>query len=61
MLWELCDDAGNTVLIENNSVTPEWVAIHFLVTPLFLMKAVLLMSSQSCRNVDADADPNVLL
>ena len=25
MLWQLCDDASNTVLIENNAVAPELV------------------------------------
>ena len=45
-----CNDASDSVLIENNGVTPEWVATHFQVTPLFPMSA-----TQSCRRVDADA------
>ena len=29
MLWQLCDDASDTVLIENNGVARKWVAIPF--------------------------------
>ena len=29
-LWQLCDDASNTVLIETNGVTPEWGCNPFL-------------------------------
>ena len=30
VLWKLCDDASNTVLIENNGVAPEWGCSQFL-------------------------------
>ena len=53
-LWERCDDACDSVLIENNGVGPEWVATHFQGTPLFSMRPESVASSQNCRNVDAD-------
>ena len=51
----ICYDASNTGLIENKAVTPKWVATHSGVAPLFSMRTGSLVSSQSCRNVDADA------
>ena len=54
-LQQLCDDASNPVLIENNSVTQKWVSTHSGVTLFFSMRTVLLMSLQSCRSVHADA------
>ena len=48
MLRQLCDDASDTILIENNRVTLKWGPIAFNET-------VSLVSSQSCRSVDADA------
>ena len=49
MLLELCDDTSDTVLFENNGVALKWVA------PLFSMRIILLVLSQSFRSVDADA------
>ena len=51
-LRQLCNDASNTVLIENieNGLQP-----HSGVTPLFSMSIVSLVSLQSCRNFDSDA------
>ena len=46
-LQQLCDDASDTVLIENNGVTPEWAATYFLLTPLFSMRTESLGSLQS--------------
>ena len=46
MLRHLCDDTSDSVLIENNGVTPEWAATHFQVTPLFSMRKKSLALSQ---------------
>ena len=54
MLRQLCDDASDTVLIENNGVAPE-VTTHFQATPLFSIRTVLLVSSERCCSIDADA------
>ena len=39
-LRQFCEDASDTVLIENYGVTPDGVATHFPVTPLFSMRTV---------------------
>ena len=52
MLWQLCDDASNTVVIQNNRITSEWVCNP---TPLFSIRTVSLASSQSCCGIDTDA------
>ena len=45
-----CDDASNTVLIENNGVAPEWGCSNSIVS----MRTVSLASSQGCHSVDVD-------
>ena len=54
MLRQLCDDASNSVLIENNGVTPEWGCNPFLSdSQLFSMRKVSLASLQNCRSANA--------
>ena len=57
MLRQLSDEACDSVLIENNGVTPEWVATYryFEAIPLFSMRTESQALSQSCRSIDADA------
>ena len=43
-LQQLCNETSDTILIENNGVTPDWGCNPFS-----------LVSSQSCCSVDADA------
>ena len=51
-LQELCDDAGDTVLNENDGVTPEWSCNpHLEGLQCFQWEQY----HQSCRSVDADA------
>ena len=45
-LRQLCDDANDTVLIENSGIALDRVETHFRVTPFFSMRAVSLASSQ---------------
>ena len=52
---KLCDDASDTVLIENNGVTRKWVATPFWIDSIVFSKNNIARSSQSCRSVDADA------
>ena len=40
-LQQLCGDTSDTVLIEIHGVTPDWVATHFQMAPLFLMRLLL--------------------
>ena len=47
MLRQLCDDASNTLLIEHNGVTQQWITTPF-------WRIVLVASSQSYRGVDAN-------
>ena len=54
MLRQLCNDASDTVLIENNEMSQEWVATQSGVTLLFSMRTVLLVSSHICLSIDAD-------
>ena len=50
------DDTSNTTLIEHNGLVPELgLQLIFYRLPLFSTRAVLLASSQHCRNFDADA------
>ena len=54
MLRQLCYDASDSVLIDNNGVTCNGLQCHSGAAPLFLMKTVLLASLQSCHSIDAD-------
>ena len=55
-LWELCNDASDTVLIENNGVTRKWVATPFWSDSIvFSMRTGLLASSQSGHSIYSDA------
>ena len=55
MLRQLCDEASDTVLIENNGITKNGLLPQSGATPLFSMRTISLVSSQSCRSNDADA------
>ena len=48
-LRQLYHDAWDSVLIENNTVTPDGIATHYQVTPLFSMRTESQASSQSWR------------
>ena len=54
---QTCDDACDSVLIENSGVASKWIRLQTdsRVTPLFSMRTELLASWQSCRSFDADA------
>ena len=52
MLPQLCNEAGDTVLSENNGVAQKWVATHSGVTPLFSMRTESLASLQSFQIID---------
>ena len=54
-LRQLCNDACNSVLIENNGVAPEWGCNLFSSDSTDLMRTESQPSSQSCCSVDADA------
>ena len=55
MLQQLCNDTSDTVLIETKELPENGLQLQSGVTPLFSMRTVLLVSLQSCHNIDADA------
>ena len=55
MLRQLCNDCRDSVLIETMESLQNGVATHFEATTLFLIRPVLLVSSQHCHSIDTDA------
>ena len=53
MLRPLCDDASNSVLIENNEVTQKWVATPFWSDFIVFNENNILSIITNCRSVDA--------
>ena len=55
MLRQVCDDANDPGLIENNEVASEWGSNPFWKDSIVFNQTVSLASSQHCPSVDADA------
>ena len=52
MLRQLCDDACDTALIENNGVAPEWTCNPFSIDSIVFNENRI---ASSCRSIQADA------
>ena len=55
MMQQLCDDANDSVLIENNGVAPECHCNPFSGNSIVSMRTESLGSWQSCRSVESGA------
>ena len=55
MLRELCDNASDPVLIENNVVVPEWDCNSFSSDSIVFNENSIASVITECRSVEADA------